>query len=62
MTVYHGPAMRVLTDLLLLHELGIGAIVDNVATENGGGERRVDFFSVDIAQLAIENELVALGA
>lgn len=54
--------MRVLTDLLLLHELGIGAIVDNVATENRGGERRVDFFGVDIAQLAIENELVALGA
>lgn len=54
--------MRLVTDLLLLHELGIGAIVDNVATENGGGERRVHFFGVDIAQLAIENELISLGA
>jgi hypothetical protein len=33
-----------------------------VATENGGGERRVNFLGVDIAKLAIEDELITLGA
>jgi hypothetical protein len=48
--------------LLLLHELRVGAIVDNMATENGGSERGVDLLGIDIAQLAIEDELVSLGA
>ena len=48
--------------LLLLHELGVGAVVDDILAEDGGGERVVDFFSVDILQLAIEDEVVALGS
>jgi hypothetical protein len=57
-----GGTYLISPDLLLLHELGVGTIVDNVTTEDGGGEGRVDFFGVDITQLAVEDELVALGA
>lgn len=48
--------------LLLLHELSIGAIVDDVTTEDGGSERGVDLFGVHITKLAIEDELISLGA
>jgi len=48
--------------LLLLHELGVGAVVDNILAKDGCGERVVDLLSVDILQLAIENEIIALGA
>lgn len=54
--------MSFLPDLLLLHKLGIGTIVDYVATKNRGCEGGVDFFGIDITKLAIEDELVALGA
>ena len=49
------------TDLLLLHELGVGAIIHDVTTEDGGSEGGVDFFGVDIAKFAIEDELISLG-
>lgn len=48
--------------LLLLHELGVGAVVDDILAEHRGGERVVDLLSVDVLQLAIEDEVVALGA
>lgn len=48
--------------LLLLHELSIGAIVDDVTTEDGGSEGGVNLFGIHITKLAIEDELVALGA
>jgi hypothetical protein len=51
-----------LSYLLLLHELGVGAIVDHILAEHGGGERVVDLLGVDILQLAVENEVVALGS
>ena len=48
--------------LLLLHELGVGAVVDDILAEDGGGERVVDLLSVDILQLAVEDKVVALGS
>lgn len=47
-------------DLLLLHELRIRAVVHDVLAEDGRGQRRVDLLGVDILQLAIEDQIVAL--
>lgn len=44
--------------LLLLHEFGVGTVVDNIGPEDGRCELPVDFFGVDIFQFSIENELV----
>jgi hypothetical protein len=46
----------------LFHELRIGAVIDDVFAENRGGERGVDIFSIDILQLAVEDEFIALCA
>jgi hypothetical protein len=48
--------------LFLLHEFGVGAVVDHVAPKDRGGEWRVDFLGANVAELAIQNEVVALGA
>ena len=47
--------------LLLLHELGVGAIVDDILAKDGGGERAVDLLRVDVLDLSVEDEVVALG-
>lgn len=47
--------------LLLLHQLGIGAVVDNVLAKDRGSERAVDLLGIDILVLAVEDEVVALG-
>jgi hypothetical protein len=49
-------------DLLLLHELGIGAIVDNVLAKDGSGQNRVDVLGVDVLELSVQNKVVALSA
>lgn len=46
----------------MLHQLAVGAIVDDISSEDGSGQDAVDFFSIDVLSLAVENELVALGA
>lgn len=48
--------------LLLFHQLRIRTIVDNILAKNGRGKGAVNFLGVDMAELAIEDELVALGA
>lgn len=48
--------------LLLFHELGIGAVVDNILAENRSGKDGVDLFGTHVAKFAVENEVVALGA
>lgn len=48
--------------LLLLHELGVGAVVDDVASKDRSGQDGVDLLGVHILELAVENEVVALGA
>lgn len=50
------------THPFLLHELAIGAIVNDVASEDRSGQGTVDLFSVDVLGLAVQDELVALGA
>ena len=48
--------------LLLFHEFRVGAVVDNVGSEDRRCKLAVDFFGVDILQLSIEDELVAFNA
>jgi hypothetical protein len=45
--------------LLLLHELCVGTIVHDILAEDRGGENGVDFLSVDVLELAVEDEVVA---
>lgn len=47
--------------LLLLHQLGIGAVVYNILAKYRSGEGAVDLLGVDILDLSVENEVVALG-
>lgn len=48
--------------LLLLHQLGVGAVVDDIASEDGGGQDGVNLLSVDILELSVEDEVVSSGA
>lgn len=48
-------------NLLLLHQLGVGAVVDNILAEDRSSERAVDLLGVDVLELSIEDEVVALG-
>lgn len=47
---------------LLLHELAVGAVVDDILPEHGGGQDTVDILGVDILGLAVQDEFVAVGA
>lgn len=51
-----------IADLLLLHELGVGAVVDDILSEDGGSEDGVNVLGADVLELAIENEVVSGGA
>lgn len=46
--------------LLLLHQLGIGAVVYHISTENRSSQWAVDFFCRYILPFAIQNEIVSL--
>lgn len=46
-------------ELFLLHELGVGAVIDNIASEDGSGQNSVDLFGIDVLELAVENEVVS---
>lgn len=48
--------------LLLLHQLSVGAVVDDVATKDGGSQDSINFFGVDVLELAVENKVVSSGA
>jgi hypothetical protein len=48
--------------LLLLHQLGVGAVIHHVRSKNRGGERAVNLLGVDMAQFPVENEVVASSA
>lgn len=47
--------------LLLLHKLRVRAVVDNILSKHGCAEWRVDFLSVYILDLSVQDEVVALG-
>lgn len=59
----HNTALEPTKDahLLLLHELGVGAVIDNILAENWGGQGRINLLCVDILDLAVEDKVVALG-
>jgi len=46
--------------LLLLHELPVWAVVHDVMTKDGGGERSVNLLGVHILELAVQDEIIAL--
>jgi hypothetical protein len=39
----------------------VGAVIDNVTTEDGRGKDSVDLLGVDILELAVQDEVVASG-
>lgn len=47
--------------LFLLHEFRIGTIIHDITAKDRCRERRIYFFSTDISNFAIENEIVTLG-
>jgi hypothetical protein len=51
-----------MTHLLLLHQFGVRAVVNDVLAEDRGGEDGVDLLGADVSDLAVQDELVALGA
>jgi hypothetical protein len=53
---YHSTAY-----FLLLHQFGVRAVIDYVLSKDRCSQDSVDFFCVDILQLAIENEVVAFS-
>lgn len=57
-----GLGQAVFHELLLLHELGVGAVVYDVGAEDGDRERAVDLLCVDVFELAVQDEFVALDA
>jgi hypothetical protein len=52
---------RLLAHLLLLHQLVVGAVVDDVTAEDGRSQDSVDLLGVDVLQLAVQDEVVARG-
>lgn len=47
--------------LLLLHQFGVGAVVYDILAKDRSSERAVNLLGVDILELAVENEVIALG-
>lgn len=52
----------IIADLLLLHELGVGAVVDNILSEDGGRQNSVDVLGAYVFMLAVQNEVITCGA
>jgi hypothetical protein len=52
---------RVYAHLLLLHQLGVGAVVYNILAKDRSSEGAVDLLGVDILDLSVEDEVVACG-
>lgn len=54
--------LAVIPYLLLLHQLSIGAIVDDIATKDRGSQNSIDFLGVDVLELAVEDKVVSSRA
>ena len=50
------------TNLLLFHELRVGAIVNDILAKDWGGENGVDILGAHVANLAVQDKVVALGS
>lgn len=48
--------------LFLLHQLRVGTVIDDVPTKDRSGQNSVNLLSIDVLELAIENEIVSGGA
>ncbi len=46
----------------MLHELRVGAIINDILSEHRGGKDGVNLLGVDVTKLAIQDEVVALGS
>jgi hypothetical protein len=46
----------------LLHELRVGAVVDDILAEDRRRQDGVDFLGANVADLAVQDEVVALGS
>jgi hypothetical protein len=55
-------AWLIAAHLLLLHELGVWAVIDDILAKHRSGEDGVNFLGIDIADLAVQDEFVASGA
>jgi len=53
---------RCVTDLLLLHQLCIWAVIDDASAKDRHGEWLVDLLSVEVGDLAVKDEIIALDA
>lgn len=51
-----------LDKFLLLHKLGVGAIVYDIATKDGDREGTVDLFGVGVLESAVEDKVVAFDS
>ncbi len=49
------------TNLLLLHQFRVWAVVDYILSKDWCGKNSINLIRVDILQLAIENEIIALS-
>ena len=47
--------------LLLLHELRVGAVVDDILAKDRCAEWGVDLLGIDILDLSVEDKVVACG-
>lgn len=58
----HGSGYQRISHLLLLHELGVGAVIDNILAKDGSGEDGVNLLSRDVLEFSVENKVVSGGA
>jgi len=50
------------TNLLLLHEFGIRAVINHILSEYRGCQDGVNILSADILKFAIQDEVIARGS
>lgn len=48
-----------ISHLLLFHELGVGAVVDDILSKDRSGEDAVDLLSRDVLELSVKDEIVS---
>lgn len=63
MSVYRSNGLiTAVSHLLLFHELGVGAVIDDILAKDRSSENGVDLLSTHILELAVEDEVVSSRA